>query len=85
MYSIFINGCFQWSLFIKYDLINTCFQLKIILHFLHFSEDPVNYLQQLFPDAARNDLEQALESCKGDANQAAEFLLQGNETGPFNQ
>ncbi|KAJ7388314.1 hypothetical protein OS493_038585 [Desmophyllum pertusum] len=43
-------------------------------------EDPVNYLQQLFPDAARNDLEQALESCKGDANQAAEFLLQGNET-----
>jgi len=37
----------------------------------------------LFPDTATKDLEQALESCGGDTNQAAEFLLQGKERGHF--
>lgn len=44
-------------------------------------EDPLDYLKQLFPDTATKDLEQALESCGGDTNQAAEFLLQGKDTG----
>jgi len=44
-------------------------------------EDPLDNLKQLLPDTDTKDLEQALESCGGDTNQAAEFLLQGNETG----
>jgi len=42
-------------------------------------EDPLDYLKQLFPHTATKDLEQALESCGGDTNQAAELLFQGKE------
>ena len=56
--------------------------IKLCLTF-NFSEDPLDYLKQLFPDTDTKDLEQALESCGGDTNQAAEFLLQGKETGHF--
>ena len=58
------------------------FPVKTKLIF-NFSEDPLDYLKQLFPDTATKDLEQALESCGGDTNQAAEFLLQGKDTGLF--
>ena len=53
-----------------------------------FSVKTVHYFQFLrrsfrLPEAvaATKDLEQALESCGGDTNQAAEFLLQGKDTG----